>query len=106
MDDFTSLLRNFLLSSSATLILLYYNVENLNSQLRFFHSTYTERRSASETAIKVCYFICLIALSPLQIPTHKAPKCNYSVQLIKCECSKLDINNIFFLGEISQIGSY
>ena len=38
--------------------------------------------------------------------SHKAPRCNCRVQSIKCECSELDIDNNFFLGEISQIVSY
>ena len=46
----------------------------------------------------ICSFINLIAPSPFN--------CNCRVQLIKCECFKLDIDNNFFLREISQIVSY
>ena len=37
---------------------------------------------------------------------NKAPRCNCRVQSIKRECCKLDMDNDFFLGEVSQIVSY
>ena len=63
--------------------------------------------SDSETAIEFALLsFYIIALSPLIFPMHTAPRCNCRMQSIKCECSKSDINNNFFLGEISQIVSY
>ena len=68
------------------------------------YSTYTERRSASETAIE--FALLSFYLLWAESPKHKASTFNCCVQSIKCECSKLDIDNNFFLGEISQTVSY
>ena len=38
------------------------------------------------------------------MPTYKAPRCNCSMQSIKCECSELDIdNNLFYFIEIKLL---
>ena len=68
------------------------------------YSTYTERRSASETATE--FALLSFQLLWASTRTHKASTFNCCVQSIKCEFSKLDIDNNFFLAEISQIVSY
>ena len=65
------------------------------------HATSTRYSNSYQREIQI--WVILLCFNPYEptykIPTHEAPRCDWRVQSIECECSKLDINNNFFLGE-------
>ena len=73
---------------------------NSSIGLNINNSTYTERRSASETAIDLLFYHFNRSEPTYKSQRIKAPRCNCRVQSIKCECSETDIdNNLFYFIE-------